>query len=107
MPYHLAIPQWTRRDSNPRHLPCKGSALPAELLVHLLIEGDGFITLVGEGGFEPPATRVSGAGSYRTELLSAATILPLSPAGSWAPNLRSVGLYVGCYLNSSPITAAG
>lgn len=26
---------WALRGSNPRHLPCKGSALPAELNAHL------------------------------------------------------------------------
>ncbi len=27
---------WTRRGSNTRHLPCKGSALPAELRAHII-----------------------------------------------------------------------
>jgi hypothetical protein len=26
---------WALRGSNPRHLPCKGSALPAELNAHM------------------------------------------------------------------------
>jgi hypothetical protein len=29
---------WALRGSNPRHLPCKGSALPAELNAHMSIK---------------------------------------------------------------------
>ena len=49
---------WSRSDSNRRPPPCKGGALPAELLPRLRHS-----SLVGLGGFEPPASRLSGVRS--------------------------------------------
>jgi hypothetical protein len=48
---------WSRSGSNRRPPPCKGGALPAELLP----QSAGL--LVGLGGFEPPASRLSGVRS--------------------------------------------
>ena len=49
---------WSWTDSNRRHLPCKGSALPTELQPHM----------VGLGRLELPTSRLSGVRSNQAEL---------------------------------------
>ncbi len=50
---------WSRSGSNRRPPPCKGGALPAELLP----QRARLKPVVGLGGFEPPASRLSGVRS--------------------------------------------
>ena len=50
---------WSRSGSNRRPPPCKGGALPAELLPQRVP----LKPVVGLGGFEPPASRLSGVRS--------------------------------------------
>ena len=39
LPVSYSVVWWSRGDSNPRHPPCKGGALPAELRPHLVAGG--------------------------------------------------------------------
>jgi hypothetical protein len=48
---------WSRGDSNPRHPPCKGGALPAELRPRRLSRHP---RVVGHPGFEPGTSVLSG-----------------------------------------------
>ena len=57
VPHEILRNWWSRSDLNRRPPPCKGGALPAELLP----QSAG--SLVGLGGFEPPASRLSGVRS--------------------------------------------
>ena len=72
-----------RRDSNSRHPPWQGGALPAELRPHLVrpampavLDQASCLALVGDTGIEPVTSSVSG------KRATAAPIAPMHPAGT-------------------------
>jgi hypothetical protein len=78
---------WSRRDSNPRHLACKASALPAELRPRR--KGPGVRAQKNDSDLWSPTPDLSQMGAPRLELGTSALSGPRSNQLSYAPGRRS------------------